>query len=166
MYKCSSKPNSLAVSKVSERARLVDDADGSLLRTDAHALDIIGRLAERPEPLVDDVRGLDGRLRVELGRVRDLEEHVLHHVCAVRALERERAALEEHVVEAPRLGAQHRGQARLAALDEVGEVHRARARVAGGPGFARARVGRVAVGSEGLAVDPCLGDGVDGLVAR
>ena len=145
---------------------LVDDADGSLLRADAHALDVVGRLAERAEPLVHEVRGLDCRLRVELGRVRDLEEHVLHHVGAVRALERERAALEEHVVEAPRLGAQHRGQARLAALDEVGEVHRARARVAGGPGLARARVRRVPVGPQGLAVYPCLGDGVDGLVAR
>jgi hypothetical protein len=115
---------------------------------------------------VDEVCGLDGRLRMELGRVRDLEEHVLHHVRAVRALERKRAALEEHVVEAPRLGAQHRGQAALAALGEVGEVYRARACVAGGPGFARACVGRVAVGSEGLAVYPCLGDGVNGLVAR
>jgi hypothetical protein len=84
MYTCSSKPNSLAVSKVSERALLVDDAN-------AHALDVVGRLAERPEPCVDDVHGLDGHLRVELGWVQDLEEHVLHQVCAVQAVEFERS---------------------------------------------------------------------------
>ena len=40
---------------------MVDDADGHLLRANAPALDIVGRLAESPEPLVDDVCGLDGR---------------------------------------------------------------------------------------------------------
>ena len=114
------KKNSLAISKVGERAVLVDDADGSLLRADSNAPDIIRRLSEGLEPLVHDVGGLDGRLRVELGRIRYLEEHVFHDVRAVRALELERAALEEHVVEAPRLCGQHRGQARLAALAEVG----------------------------------------------
>ena len=54
-----------------------------------------------------DVRSLYGRLCVELCRVRDLEKHVLHHVGTVGPLKLERAALEEHVVEAPRLGAQH-----------------------------------------------------------
>jgi hypothetical protein len=160
------KKDSLAVGKVSERALLVDDADGGLLRADAHTLDIVRRPAERPEPLVHDVRGLDGGLRVELGGVRDLEEHVLHHVRGERALERKGLALEEHVVEAPRLGRQHRGQARLAALDEVRQVDGARARVARCPGLARARVGRVAVCPERLAVYPCLRDGVDRLVAR
>jgi hypothetical protein len=61
--------NSLAVGKVSEWALLVDDVDDSLLRADAHVLDIVRRLAERLEPLVHKVCGLDGRLRVELGRV-------------------------------------------------------------------------------------------------
>jgi hypothetical protein len=155
---------SLAVGKVGERALFVDDADRRLLGADAHALDVIRRLAKRLEPLMDDVSGLDGRLRVELGRVGDLEEHVLHHVRAERALELERLALEEHVVEAPRLCGEHRGKARLALLDEVGEVDGARARVACRPGFARASVGRVAVGAERLAVHPRLGDGVDGLI--
>ena len=136
------------------------------MRADAHALDVIGGLAESLDLLVHDVRGLDGRLRVELGGVRDLEENVLHHVRAVGALERKGGALEEHVVEAPGLGGQHRGQARLAALDEVGQVHGARARVACGPGLARACVGRVAVCTERLAVHPRLRDGIDGLIAR
>lgn len=69
VFRLVSEQNSLAVCKVSERALLVDDADSSLLRADAHALDIVRRLAERLEPLVHDVRGLDGRLRVELGWV-------------------------------------------------------------------------------------------------
>ena len=54
-----------------------------------------------------DVRSLYGRLRVELCRVRNLEEHVLHHVGTVGPLKFERTAFEEHVVEAPRLDAQH-----------------------------------------------------------
>ena len=150
------KKNALAIGKVGERALLIDDADGSLLGADANALDVVRRLASSLEPLVDDVRRLDGRLRVELGRIRDLEEDVFHHVRAVRALELEGPTLEEHVVEAPRLGGQDRGQAGLAPLDEVGEVHGARARVACRPGLARARVGRVSVRPERLAVYPCL----------
>jgi hypothetical protein len=35
--------------------------------------------------LVDVHRGLDRGLRMELGRERDLEQHVLHHVAAVAA---------------------------------------------------------------------------------
>ncbi len=123
---------------------------------DPHALDVIRRLSERLEPLVNDVGGLYRRLRVELGRVGDFEEHVLHDVRTERALELERLALEEHVVEAPRLGGEHRREAGFAFLDEVGEVDGARARVAGCPGLPRARVRRVAVGAERLAVHPCL----------
>jgi hypothetical protein len=154
---------SLAVSEVGEWALFIDDADRSLLGADAHALDVIRSLAKRFEPFVDDVSGLDGCLRMELGWVGNLEEHVLHHVRAERALELERLALEEHIVEAPRLCSEHRGKARLALLDEVGEVDGARARVTCRPGFARASVGRVAVGAERLAVHPRLGDGVDSL---
>jgi hypothetical protein len=123
----------LAVGKVGERALLVDDADRRLLRADADALDVLRRLAEALEAVVDRVRGLDGRLRVELGRVRYLEEHVLHHVRAVRALELEWLALEEHIVKAPRLRRQRGRHAALARLDEVSDVDRARARVASSP---------------------------------
>jgi len=114
---------------------------------------------------MDDVRGLDSRLRVELGGVRDFEQHVLHHVGTIRALELERPALEKDVVEAPRLGGQHGRQAGLALLDEVCKVDGARARIAGSPGLARARVRRVTVGAERLTIYPCLRYGVDGLVA-
>ena len=76
-----------------------------LLRAYTHALNIVRRFAKSLEPAMHDVCSLYGRLRVELCRVRDLEEHVLHHVGAVGPLELERTALEEHVVEAPCLGA-------------------------------------------------------------
>ena len=114
---------------------------------------------------MNNVSGLDGCLRVKLGRVGDLEEHILHHVRAERALKLKRLALEEHIVEAPRLGGEYRGEPRLALLDEIGEVNGARARVAGRPGLARTRVGRVAVCAERLAVHPRLGDSINGLIA-
>jgi len=38
---CPKKGNSLAVGKIGKRALLVDDADGSLLGANAHALDVI-----------------------------------------------------------------------------------------------------------------------------
>ena len=74
---------------------LIDDAGDSLLGADANALDVVRRLASSLEPPVDDVRCLDGCLGVELGRIRDFEEDVFHHVRAVRVLELEGPALEE-----------------------------------------------------------------------
>lgn len=76
------------------------------------------------------------------------------------------AYLEEDIIEAPGLGGQHGGDTLLALLDEVREVDGARAGVTSGPGLARAGVGGVPVGTEGLTVNPCLRDGVDRLVAR
>ena len=74
------------------------------MRAYTHTLNIVRRFAKRLEFAMHDVRSLYGRLRVELCGVRDLEKHVLHHVGAVGPLELERTALEEHVIEAPRLG--------------------------------------------------------------
>jgi len=56
---------------------------------------------------VEGVGNLDGRLGVELCGEGDLEENVLHDVGSVGALELERLALEEDVVEAPGLGGQY-----------------------------------------------------------
>ena len=50
MYACSSKPNSLVGSKVSERTLLADDADGHLLRANVHALDIAIKYAPYRQP--------------------------------------------------------------------------------------------------------------------
>ena len=79
--------NILSVGEVVERALLVDDAHGSLLGADADALDVVRSLAHSLQLLVQDARSLDSRLRVELGRVGDLEEDVLHDVGAERHLE-------------------------------------------------------------------------------
>ena len=68
---------------------LIDDTADSLLGADANALDVIRRLASSLEPPVGDVRCLDGCLGVELGRTRNFEEDVFHHVRTVRALELE-----------------------------------------------------------------------------
>jgi hypothetical protein len=163
---CPREKSVLAVGEVCEWALLVDNADGSLLGADAHALDIIRRLTESGELPVNDVGSLDGRLRVELGGIRYFKQHVLHHVGTKRTLKLEPLAPEQDVVEAPRLGGQHGRQAGLTPLDEVSQIDGARARVAGSPRLARARVRRVAVGAKRLAIHPGLRDGVDGLVAR
>jgi hypothetical protein len=52
----------------------------SCVRADANALDIVGRLAESLEALVHDMHCFDGRLCVELDRIRDFEEDIFHHV--------------------------------------------------------------------------------------
>ena len=116
--------------------------------------------------LVDLHRGLHGGLRVEFRREGDLEQHVLHHVAAVGALELERAALEEHVVEAPGLGGEHRGIAHLAGARDEREAHGTAGGVARRPALARAGVGRMPVGAKRLAVDPGERDRVDHLLAR
>lgn len=156
--------HALSVGEVVERTLLVNDADGGLLGANADALDVVGGLAHSLELVVHGVCGLDGGLGVELGGEGDLEEDVLHDVRAVGALELERLALKENIVEAPGLGGQDGGETLLTLLDEEGEVDGARAGVTGSPGLARAGVGRVAVGTEGLAVNPRLRDRIDGLL--
>lgn len=89
-----------------------------------------------------------------------------HNIGTVRALELERLALEEDVVEAPGRDGEDSRDAHLSPLDEEREVDGAATRVSGGPRLAGTSVGGVAVRPEALAVDEGLGDGVDGLVAR
>ena len=50
-------------------------------------------------------RRLHRGLRVKLGRKGDLEQDVFHHVAAEGLRQRQRLALEQHVLEAPGLGA-------------------------------------------------------------
>ena len=111
-------------------------------------------------------RRLHRGLCVKLCRVADFEEHVLHHVTAVRPLETKGLAVEADVVKAPRLRGQHRGVAHLAGLRHQGEAHSAAGGVASGPAFARAGVGRVAIGAQTLAIHPCQRERIDGLPAR
>ena len=85
--------HALSVGEVMQLALLVDDAHCSLLCADAHMLDVVRRLSTSLELFMQNMCRLDGRLCVELGGVRDLEEHVLHDVRAVRHLELEWLAL-------------------------------------------------------------------------
>ncbi len=80
---------------------LVDDADAGFVRAACDLLDVLCGFPACLEVGVDLLRGFDGGLGVEFGGVGDLEEDVLHHVAAVRTLELEIPAFEQHVVEAP-----------------------------------------------------------------
>lgn len=99
-----------------------------------------------------------------LTRVGDLEEDVLHDVAAVWALELERLALEEDVVETPDGGGEDGGNTGLTLGDLQDEVDGTLASVTGSPRLAGHGVGRVSVGTEGLAVNPGLGDSIGGLL--
>ncbi|CAM2154606.1 hypothetical protein PT2222_300120 [Paraburkholderia tropica] len=156
----------IAVRRIRQRAGFVDNADRRFVRADRNARDVFGALAALNEQGVQRHGRFGGGLCVEFGGKRDLEQHVLHHVRAVGALEREGAALERDVVEAPRFRRERRGIAHFAGLRDQREVHAARGGVAGGPRLARAGVGRVAIGAQRLAVDHRQRHGVDEFVAR
>jgi len=160
---------------------LVDDADASLVGAAGDGLDVGSRLAHLLELVVDLLGRLDGSLGVELGyeqsdivtlvgdlgrhtRIGDLEKHILHDVAAIGALELELLALKEDIVEAPGRGRQDGRNAGLALEDLQGEVDGTLAGITGSPRLAGHGVGRVAVGTQRLAVDPGLGDGVGGLL--
>lgn len=66
-------------------------------------------------------------------RVRNLEEHVLHDIATVGALELELVALEQHIVEAPDGGRQDGGDTGLALHDLQSQVDSALAGITGGP---------------------------------
>jgi len=102
-----SRMHPLSVSEVGKRTLLVDDPHSGLLRPDPDALDVIGGVSESLELVVEGVGDLNSGLGMEFGREGDLEENVLHDVRSIRALELERLALEENVVEAPGLGSQY-----------------------------------------------------------
>jgi hypothetical protein len=142
---------------------LVDDADAGLVRAVDDVRDVVRALAHGRELLVQVLGGFDGGLRVELGWVGDFEEHVLHHVGAVGALEVEFLAVEVDVVEAPGGSGEHGGHAALAGHDLEAEVDGTLAGVTGGPGLTGHGVGAVAVGAHGLAVHPGLRDSIAGL---
>ena len=125
-----------------------------------------GRPALREILLMQLDRGFDGGLRVELGGEGNLEQNIFHHIRAERAREFDGLAAKEHVAEAP-LGRGERGGITHLAFDgHEGVLDGAGGGVAGGPGFARAGVGRVAIGAQRAAVEPGVGDGVDDLLAR
>ncbi len=104
----------VAVGRIVERALLVDNAQAGLVGAKLDGADILRRLAGCEQLCAQRHGSLDGGLRMELGRITDLEENILHHVRAIRPLEGERPAAKEHIVKSPALGSQHRGIAHLA----------------------------------------------------
>lgn len=154
----------IAIREVIHRLELlIDYTDTSLVGTTSDMLDILSSLAHRNQLLADSCSCLNRSLRVELRWIGDLEEHVLHDVGAVLALELERLALEEDVIETPDRSTQDSWNTRLTSRDLQGKVNGALASVACGPGLARHGVGGVAVRAEGLAIDPSLRDSITGL---
>ncbi len=146
-----------------ERSRLVDDAHARLLGLDDDALDLRELVLDLR---VQGHRRFDRGLRMEFGRKRDLEQHVLHDVAAERLRERHGLALEQDVLETPGLRRQRGGVAHLASQREQREPHRAAGRIAGRPALARSGVRRVPVGAQRAAVDPRVRHGIDDLFAR
>jgi hypothetical protein len=76
------------------------------------------------------------------------------------------ANLEQDVVEAPCLRREHRRQTDLALLDQKRKIDRACTGISRGPRLARPSVGGVPISPEGLAIDPCLRNRIDSLLAR
>ncbi len=143
----------VAIGRIVERAGLVDDAHTGFLRLDDdffYVVDTVFHLC------VQRHRGFDGRLRVELRRVGDLEQHVLHDVAAVTALERERLTLEQHVVVAPGLCRQRGRVPHLTRHRDQREAYCAAGRIAGRPTLSRSRVRRMAVSAQRTTIDPCV----------
>jgi hypothetical protein len=137
----------VSIRKVVQWTLFVNDPDSSFLSPDDNTLDITGTLAHLLEFAVQDVSSLDGSLSVEFSRVRDLEENILHNVLSVWALELEWTTLEEHIIESPSLGGQDGWETHLTLLNEKGEIDGTRACVTSGPGFTRASVGCMAIGT-------------------
>jgi hypothetical protein len=155
----------VTVGKVVHRLELlVNDADASLVGSASDGLDVSGRLALRLEEVVDLLRGLDSGLRVELSRVGDLEENVLHDIAAIGALELELLALEQDIVETPDGSGQDSRNALLTLQNLESQVDGALASITGSPGLSGHGVGGVAVGSQRLAINPSLGDSVGNLL--
>ena len=143
----------IAVGVIRQRPGFVDDAHTGFLGFDFNPVDLI-ELGSHLRMQLN--RALDGRLRVEFGRIRNLEQNVLHHVGAERTLELEWLALERDVVEAPGFRRQRR-RITDAALDRVECMrHRAPAGVARRPALARAGIRRVAIRAQGAVVDPAM----------
>src|SRR5216110_2323335 len=151
----------IAVGGIGERPYLVDDAHARLLGLDDDALDVGEPL---PDLRMQGHRRLDCRLGVELGRVGDLEQHVLHDVAAEGLRQRERPALEEHVVEAPGLRRQRGRVAHLPVERHERMAHPTAGGIARRPALARAGVGGMPIGAQRAAVDPGVGQRVHDLI--
>ncbi|MNH20573.1 hypothetical protein D3C79_803500 [compost metagenome] len=113
---------------------------------------------------VQDHRRLAGRLRMELGRKTDLEQHVFHHITAVRSRETERTLVfrlerqilvgvaEQYVVKPPLPGTQYTGNTHFAAHRHVRQTHATTGRIPRRPGFTRTGIRRMPIRAQCLTV--------------
>lgn len=142
---------------------LVDDADAGLVCPVDDALNVLGRLAHSRQLLVQTLGSLDGSLGMELSRVGNLEQDVLHDVAAIATLELELLSAEVDIVEAPGRSREDGRETGLALHDLEDQVNGLLASITSSPRLAGHGVGGVPVGTHRLAVNPGLGDGVTGL---
>src|SRR5215469_4333167 len=124
------------------------------MRADGYALDVGSGESLRGKLMMESDCSFDSGLRMKLRWERYLEEHVLHHVAAVRPLELELLATEADVVETPRLRCEHTRITHLAGLRDEREANSTRGGVSGSPTLARSGIGRVAIGTQRLTIHP------------
>src|SRR6202012_1283184 len=117
----------------------------SLVRAQFDGSDILRGLAGREQPCTQRHSGLHRGLRMELRRITDLEENILHYIRAVSALKHKRPAAKEHIVKSPTLRGQHRGITYLSRPHHEGKTHSAACGIAGCPTLARPGVGGMAI---------------------
>jgi hypothetical protein len=153
----------IAIRRIVQRAGLVDDPNRGLVRGEFDALDVRQAIAHEGMQLQ---RTFDRGLRVEFRGKGKFEQDVLHHIAAERACQFHGLAAEGDILEAPGFRAQCRWVAHLARQRDEREPDGAAGGVAGRPGFSRAGVGRVAIGSQRGTVEPRVRERVDDLFAR
>src|SRR5580704_8513323 len=126
----------VAVGRIVERPLLIDDAQTCLVRTKLDGANVFCGFTSSEQPGAQGHGRFYRGLGMELGRIADLEENILHYVRAVRALEMERLSTEEHIIKPPALGGQHRGIAHLSGAHHERETHGTAGGVAGRPALA------------------------------
>jgi len=141
--------------------------DGGLQKTKPNQVSSSLSLSLSSPSKAKDIKSIRTYLSMELGRERNLEQNVLHHVARERSLELKLLPLERHVLESPSLrrdSTRNTSHSKLSLLDHEGKPDGSSTGVSCGPGFSGRGVGSVTVGSERLTVDEDLGEGGEGLV--
>src|SRR6185437_5730941 len=96
----------------------------------------------------------DGSLGMKLGRKRNFEDHMFHHVAAERSRERNGLPAKEGILESPDRRGKGRGISVFSAKGHQGMPDASARCIAGGTALSRAGVGSVTVGSQSATVDP------------
>ncbi|MNL16752.1 hypothetical protein D3C87_1378060 [compost metagenome] len=146
----------IAISGIGQRADLGNNPDRRLMRGDDDFVDFMQAITHLR---VQRHRRLTRRLCVKLGRKTDLEQHVFHHITAVRPREAELTFIfrlerqivvgmaEQYVVKTPLIGTQNTGNSHLAAHCNIRQSHTTTRRIACRPRLARAGIRRMPIGA-------------------